>query len=63
MGQPFSKAIVRPPQAKPISKDRLPDYIVHEKISPEQAVIYRLSGDYNPLHIGMHHLTINSPII
>ncbi|KAJ3487160.1 hypothetical protein NLI96_g3745 [Meripilus lineatus] len=33
-----------PPQRKP-------DAIVEEKTSPSQAALYRLSGDYNPLHI------------
>jgi acyl dehydratase len=27
------------------------DFEVHQLTSPEQALIYRLSGDYNPLHI------------
>ncbi|KAK7454641.1 hypothetical protein VKT23_011394 [Stygiomarasmius scandens] len=30
---------------------RAPDAIVEEKTSPSQAALYRLSGDYNPLHI------------
>ncbi|KAI0598331.1 hypothetical protein F4775DRAFT_556363 [Biscogniauxia sp. FL1348] len=30
---------------------RLPDVMVESKTTPEQAAIYRLSGDYNPLHI------------
>ncbi|GAA5955300.1 hypothetical protein JCM21900_003038 [Sporobolomyces salmonicolor] len=30
---------------------RTPDYVFSEKISEEQAILYRLSGDYNPLHI------------
>ncbi|KAK3939816.1 peroxisomal hydratase-dehydrogenase-epimerase [Diplogelasinospora grovesii] len=30
---------------------RMPDVIVEEKTTEEQAAIYRLSGDYNPLHI------------
>ncbi|THH17250.1 hypothetical protein EW146_g3528 [Bondarzewia mesenterica] len=50
-GQRFSKSIAAPPNAKPIPKDRKPDWVVQDKTSPEQAVIYRLSGDYNPLHI------------
>lgn len=33
-----------------IPKDRGPDFRVEEKTSPEQALLYRLSGDYNPLH-------------
>ncbi|GFZ45956.1 (3R)-3-hydroxyacyl-CoA dehydrogenase [Saitozyma sp. JCM 24511] len=30
---------------------RKPDAVVEEKTTPEQAAVYRLSGDYNPLHI------------
>ena len=30
---------------------RKPDAVLEEKTSLEQAAIYRLSGDYNPLHI------------
>ncbi|TPX42713.1 hypothetical protein SeLEV6574_g05450 [Synchytrium endobioticum] len=30
---------------------RAPDAVVREKTSEEQAVLYRLSGDYNPLHV------------
>lgn len=30
---------------------RGPDVVVEEATSPEQAAIYRLSGDWNPLHI------------
>ncbi|KAG8933346.1 hypothetical protein FRC02_012099 [Tulasnella sp. 418] len=47
----FSKAIAKAPVAKPIPKDRKPDHVVTEHISDEQALVYRLSGDYNPLHI------------
>jgi len=31
--------------------NRKPDAVMEEKTSPAQAAIYRLSGDYNPLHI------------
>ncbi|KAI8967261.1 hypothetical protein BDF20DRAFT_917733 [Mycotypha africana] len=31
--------------------DRQPDAVVTEKTHPDQAALYRLSGDYNPLHI------------
>jgi len=31
--------------------DRVPDRVVEHKTSPDQAQLYRLSGDYNPLHI------------
>ncbi|GAA5824858.1 hypothetical protein JCM11251_005369 [Rhodosporidiobolus azoricus] len=34
----------KPPQ-------RPADFVMSEKISEEQALVYRLSGDYNPLHI------------
>lgn len=30
---------------------RAPDAVVEEKTSEDQAAVYRLSGDYNPLHI------------
>ncbi|KAI2635080.1 hypothetical protein GGS21DRAFT_516754 [Xylaria nigripes] len=30
---------------------RAPDVVVESKTTPEQAAIYRLSGDYNPLHV------------
>lgn len=44
--------IAGPPKGKPVPKDRKPDYITEDKVTPEQAILYRLSGDYNPLHIG-----------
>jgi len=31
--------------------DRKPDAVVEEKVAPDQALLYRLSGDVNPLHI------------
>ena len=37
-------AVYKPPQ-------RAPDNIIEEKTSPDQAALYRLSGDRNPLHI------------
>ncbi|KAI5825952.1 hypothetical protein K523DRAFT_282046 [Schizophyllum commune Tattone D] len=49
-GQRFAKAIAGPPQAKPVPK-RAPDYVYKDQTTPEQALVYRLSGDYNPLHI------------
>ena len=30
--------------------DRPADFVIEEKTSPEQALLYRLSGDWNPLH-------------
>ncbi|KAF8173686.1 peroxisomal dehydratase [Pholiota molesta] len=50
-GDKFSKFIAGPPQGKPIPKDRKADYVVDEQTTPEQAIVFRLSGDYNPLHI------------
>ena len=43
----------RPPKS-PIPKipnDAKPLFVVEERVSPEQALLYRLSGDPNPLHI------------
>lgn len=31
--------------------ERKPDTVVHMPTNPNQAIVYRLSGDYNPLHI------------
>ncbi|HTJ82933.1 MAG TPA: MaoC/PaaZ C-terminal domain-containing protein [Polyangiaceae bacterium] len=33
-----------------VPKDRAADFRVEETTSPEQALLYRISGDYNPLH-------------
>ncbi|EJU01567.1 peroxisomal dehydratase [Dacryopinax primogenitus] len=48
---PFSKSLSSTPRGKPVPKDRAPNWVVSEKTSEEQALVYRLSGDYNPLHI------------
>jgi len=51
-GQKFSKAIakfIQPSRAVP--KGTPPQYTYSQTITDEQAIIYRLSGDYNPLHI------------
>lgn len=42
----------RPPadDAPSIPKDRAPDFQAEEATTPEQALLYRLSGDVNPLH-------------
>jgi acyl dehydratase len=43
----------RPPEAaaEPTApKGREPDWVVEEPTSPEQALLYRISGDLNPLH-------------
>ena len=37
------------PAPKPIP-DRAPDRVVHWRTLPQAALLYRLSGDYNPLH-------------
>jgi acyl dehydratase len=42
-----------PPKEVPVAvvpKGRAPDFRVEEKTSLEQALLYRLSGDFNPLH-------------
>ena len=33
-----------------VPPERAPDAVVEEKTSPNQALLYRLSGDWNPLH-------------
>ena len=33
-----------------VAPERAPDAVVEEKTSPNQALLYRLSGDWNPLH-------------
>jgi acyl dehydratase len=43
----------RPPEGPDepsVPKDRAPDWTVEEATSPEQALLYRISGDINPLH-------------
>ncbi|KIJ24516.1 hypothetical protein M422DRAFT_128753, partial [Sphaerobolus stellatus SS14] len=50
-GKPFSKAISGPPTAKPVPEDQKPQYVLKQDISEEQAIVYHLSGDYNPLHL------------
>ncbi len=41
----------RPPRSERIPPpEREPDFEVRETIPPTQALLYRLSGDYNPLH-------------
>ena len=38
----------RSPKVRP--PERAPDWVVEDATSPEQALLYRLSGDHNPLH-------------
>jgi len=38
------------PQPHPLPEGRRPDEVVEYAIPAEQALLYRLSGDYNPLH-------------
>lgn len=52
-GEKFSKRIAGAPAGKAIPKDRSADWVVQDKTTAEQAVTYRLSGDYNALHIGL----------
>ncbi|MFO0553131.1 MAG: MaoC/PaaZ C-terminal domain-containing protein [Polyangiaceae bacterium] len=43
----------RPPQeeaAPTMPKDRAPDFVFEQKTTREQALLYRISGDQNPLH-------------
>ncbi len=39
------------PAPHPVPRDRAPDASIDLVTRPEQGVIYRLSGDLNPLHI------------
>ncbi len=38
------------PKVAEVPKDKAPDFRVEEATTPEQALLYRLSGDLNPLH-------------
>lgn len=40
----------REPKVAEIPKGKPADFRIEETTSPEQALLYRLSGDYNPLH-------------
>jgi len=39
-----------PKEKKHVAPDREPDAVKEQKIEPNQALLYRLSGDWNPLH-------------
>ncbi|TIB14003.1 hypothetical protein E3P89_02126 [Wallemia ichthyophaga] len=49
-GTRFSRAVAGPPAAPPVPA-RDADVVITEQTSKDQAALYRLSGDYNPLHI------------
>ena len=51
-GKKYTFSVSSLPAAKPIPRDRAPDWVEMEQTSMSQALIYRLSGDYNPLHVG-----------
>jgi acyl dehydratase len=34
-----------------VAPDRKPDYVVEDVVRPEQGALYRLNGDFNPIHI------------
>jgi peroxisomal enoyl-CoA hydratase 2 len=46
----FSKSIIKKPQTVKVPSSA-PTFTLKDKTSPNQAAIYRLSSDYNPLHI------------
>lgn len=53
-GQKYSKAIAKFIQpSKTVPKGAAPQYTFKQTITNELAITYRLSGDYNPLHIGI----------
>lgn len=47
----FGGSAVNPRVSHAVPADRPPDHVVRLTTRPEQALIYRLSGDYNPLHV------------
>ncbi|KAI9437953.1 peroxisomal dehydratase [Lactarius indigo] len=50
-GQRYTRSVSSLPATIPIPQDRAPDWVTEEQTSPSQSLIYRLSGDYNPLHV------------
>ena len=42
---------MRPRRARNVPPDRAPDHEVTYHTKPDQALVYRLSGDRNPLHV------------
>lgn len=49
-GTGFSKSIVKKPPGAQKTPTSAPDHVVTERTSESQALLYRLSGDYNALH-------------
>lgn len=47
----FGGAAEGQPKPHPVPEERAPDASIDLITRPEQAAIYRLSGDYNPLHL------------
>jgi acyl dehydratase len=39
-----------PPDKERVARDRKPDHVLTYKTRPDQALLYRLTGDLNPLH-------------
>lgn len=50
-GTGFSKSLTPKAPAGKVPDNKKPTFSLREKTSPAQAALYRLSGDYNPLHI------------
>lgn len=50
-GTGFSKSLVEKPPVVKVPSSSSPTFILKDKTSTSQAAIYRLSSDYNPLHI------------
>ncbi|KAI9450105.1 peroxisomal dehydratase [Lactarius psammicola] len=50
-GQRYTCSVSSLPAARPIPRDREPDWVTEEQTSTGRALLYRLSGDYNPLHV------------
>ncbi|KAG0578576.1 hypothetical protein KC19_4G033800 [Ceratodon purpureus] len=56
-GKPYSFSnrtnagiVTRTATKKDLAGERSPDSVFEDRIQPSQALLYRLSGDYNPLH-------------
>lgn len=58
----YNKSIAAPQPAEGLAKPPTskPDYTFSEVVSPEQAILYRLSGDYNSLHVSFVSLCSRS---